>query len=54
MDRQLLNSQGHIMIDMVKIIDDVDTFEEACNICSEYGSVDLELDLKKVTQEEYN
>ena len=40
------------MIDMVNIIDDVNTFEEACNICSEYGSVDLELDLKKVTQEE--
>lgn len=40
------------MIDMVKIIDDVDTFEDACNICSEYGSVDLELDLKKVTQDE--
>ena len=42
------------MIDMVKIIDDIPSFQDACQVCAEYGTVDLELDLKKVTQEEVN
>lgn len=52
MDRQLLNSQGLPMIDMVKIIDDIPSFQDACQECMKYGDVDLELDLKKVTHEE--
>lgn len=40
------------LIDTVKIIDDIPSFEDACQECAKYGDVDLELDLKKVTQEE--
>lgn len=54
MDRQLSNSRGLHMIDMVKIIDDIPSFQDACQVCAEYGELDLELDLKKVTQEEVN